>query len=88
MTCPILGLFVGAVTLETPQLFTALGIYGEGGPSGPEPGEAARGLQRHRVQLCCAEGFLERPQSSDLATGHVIPKVPVKRNLSPGCKHL
>lgn len=30
MTCPILGLFVGAVTLETPQLFTALGIYGGG----------------------------------------------------------
>lgn len=27
-SCPILGLFVGAVTLETPQLFTALGIYG------------------------------------------------------------
>lgn len=27
-SCPILGLFVGAVTLETSQLFTALGIYG------------------------------------------------------------
>lgn len=70
-SCPVLGLFWGTLTLETLQLFTALGIFGwnhQDQSLVKLPGPCKD------TTYCCAEGFLERPQSPDSATGHVIPK--------------